>query len=63
MNNQFKFLMLMLITSAIGNTQVNEIFKKNYDTTDLASVYLHLNGTYVEFSESEDDKSLFLVKL
>ncbi len=59
MKNQFKVLLLMLITSAIGNTQVNEIFKKSYDTTDLASVYLHLNGTYVEFSESEDDKVHF----
>lgn len=59
MNNQFKFLMLMLITSVMGQAQVKEIFKKSYEQTDVESIYLHLNGTYVEFSESEDGKVHF----
>ena len=59
MKNQFKFLLLMLITSAIGNAQVKEIFNKSYDAKDLKSLNLQFNGTYVEFSLSEDDKVHF----
>ena len=56
MKNQFKLLLLILITSAIGNAQVKEIFNKSYDTQDLKSLNLQFNGTYVELSLSEDDK-------
>lgn len=59
MKNQFKILLLMLITSVIGNTQVKEIFKKSYDIKDLKSISLQLNGTYVEFSLSGDDRVHF----
>ncbi|MAB49517.1 MAG: hypothetical protein CMC05_12900 [Flavobacteriaceae bacterium] len=59
MKNQFKLLLLILITSAIGNAQVKEIFNKSYDTQDLKSLNLQFNGTYVELSLSEDDKVHF----
>ncbi|WP_461597919.1 hypothetical protein [Winogradskyella sp.] len=59
MKNQFKLLLLMLITSAVTKAQVKEIFKKSYDAKDLESISLRLNGTYVEFSLSEDDKVHF----
>jgi len=59
MKNQFKLLLLILITSAIGNAQVKEIFNKSYDAKDLKSLNLQFNGTYVEFSLSEDDKVHF----
>ncbi|APY07648.1 hypothetical protein BWZ20_04740 [Winogradskyella sp. J14-2] len=59
MKNQFKILLLMLITSVIGNTQVKEIFKKSYNAEDLKTINLQLNGTYVEFSLSEDDRVYF----
>ncbi|MDH7913105.1 hypothetical protein [Winogradskyella sp. SYSU M77433] len=59
MKNQFKLLLLTLITSAMGFGQVKEIFKKSYDAKNLKSINLQLNGTYVEFSESEDDKVHF----
>tara|TARA_Y100000815_G_scaffold109483_1_gene98053 strand:- start:1224 stop:2381 length:1158 start_codon:yes stop_codon:yes gene_type:complete len=59
MKNQFKLLLLMLITSAMGFGQVKEIFKKSYDAKNLKSINLQLKGTYVEFSESEDDKVHF----
>lgn len=59
MKNQFKLLLLILITSAIGNAQVKEIFNKSYDTKDLKSLNLQFNGTYVELSLSEDDKVHF----
>ncbi|GAB4156912.1 MAG: hypothetical protein Tsb0033_08120 [Winogradskyella sp.] len=49
----------MLITSAVTKAQVKEIFKKSYDAKDLESISLRLNGTYVEFSLSEDDKVHF----
>lgn len=59
MKNQFKLLLLILITSAIGNAQVKEIFNKSYDAKDLKSLNLQFNGTYVELSLSEDDKVHF----
>lgn len=59
MKNQFKLLLLMLITSAVTKAQVKEIFKKSYDAKDLESISLRLNGTYVDFSLSEDDKVHF----
>lgn len=59
MKNQFKILLLMLITSAISSAQVKEIFKKSYDIKDLKSINLQLNGTYVEFSLSVDNKVHF----
>lgn len=59
MKNQFKIFLLMLITSAVTNAQIKEIFKKSYNTKDLKSISLRLNDTYVEFSLSEDDKVHF----
>lgn len=59
MKNQFKLLLLILITSVIGNAQVKEIFNKSYDAKDLKSLNLQFNGTYVELSLSEDDKVHF----
>lgn len=59
MKQQFKILVLMLITSAVTYGQVKEIFKNSYDTKDLDYISLNLNGTYVEFSLSEDDNIHF----
>lgn len=63
MKNQFKFLLLMLITSVVTNAQVKEIFNKSYDAKDLKSLNLQFNGTYVELSLSEDDKVHFYYTL
>ena len=59
MKTKFELLLLILITSAVTNAQIKEIFKKSYNTKDLKSISLRLNDTYVEFSLSEDDKVHF----
>lgn len=59
MKHQFKILVLMLITSAMAYGQVREIFKNSYDIKDLDYISLNLNGTYVEFSLSQDDNIHF----
>ena len=59
MKNQFKLLLLMLITSAMGFGQVKEIFKKSYDAKNLKTLSLDLDGAYVQIDESPDNKVHF----
>lgn len=59
MKTLFKILALMLITSLQVQSQIKEIFKENFDATNLNNLVLNLEGTYVEIEASEDNKVHF----
>lgn len=59
MKTQFKFLVLMLITSVHIQAQIQEIYKNSFDASTLKTLSLDLEGTYVLVEASEDNKVHF----
>jgi hypothetical protein len=55
----FKITVLMLITSNVVKAQTHDIFKKSFDATNLKTLALDFNSSYVEIVESEDNKIYF----
>lgn len=51
----FKILALMLITSVQIQAQIKQLYNKNFDSKDLKTLVLDLEGAYVKIEPSEDD--------
>lgn len=59
MKTLFKITVLMLITSLQLQGQIKEIYKKSFETGNLKTLVLDLEGTYVLVEPSEDNKVHF----
>jgi len=59
MKNQFKILLLMLITSWSINAQKHDVYNMSFDAQNIKILDLDLDGTYVGIEESKDDKIYF----
>lgn len=59
MKNQFKILVLILITSAMGYSQTHRILQKHIDIDKNTSVILNFENIYVAIEESTDSRIHF----
>ena len=59
MKNQFKLLVLMLITSVLSHSQSHQILKESFSVDKSTSIVLNFANIYVAIEESTDDKVHF----
>ncbi|MGJ8550845.1 hypothetical protein [Winogradskyella wichelsiae] len=59
MKNQFKLLVLMLITSKLSHSQSHQILKESFSVDKSTSIVLNFANIYVAIEESTDDKVHF----
>lgn len=59
MKTLFKIMALVLITSMSIQAQIREVYKESFDTSNLKTLALDFNSSYVEIVESEDNKIHF----